>query len=1161
MDPQSPPKRMTRSRAAAKATDTSSKTTRIVTAAAKAKAASSTTTTATRSTSTKRKTRADDNEHEDDIETSAAPAKTARPRGRPRKVVDSEPAVEAKAPALSTAARATRTRAKKATEPAEPTESEPPKPKRGRPRKVTTQENEEPKPEPVKTTRSRAASITTKATVKKTVTFQEPEKENIDPGASSKQKADTKATAGLRGRPVRKAATTATTTTKPASATATRATRAARATKATTSKAAEKLPLSPKKITQLTAPLDYPSEDELAAPEKTPLRKNPVRPPPSSALVKSKKLELAAEERTLAINNASVEGSEPTLTMALVSPAKRPPPSPFKDTMKSPAKRSDAVQLASASSAQQSVKANGTTPFKASLLQSPAKRPPLSALKAMAPSSLARPEPSAAATPSFRSSLLQSPAKRLPMSAMKLAPVQPDVNRTPATRPTILSTPGPASHAKPSELLMDDEEADATPQDIQRTLFSQPPPSLKFPGRLSAVLPRDANPGLDLDMAAVDEVTEDDISLVTSPSAKQNADTEASNVVDVENDSDDTIVDEDHEMSDVPEAAEEEEQQKEMPLSPTGTTTPPNSPPKNPFGYGLRQKDLNPFQGLDDESDDELTSSIQRKPSRSPVRYVNTPSAGSRRKSIAPSATGVGFTPLAARFNAWSATSPVKPASTSSRSQSTPEQLGTKPSFFEDEMSVRDPEDVEAAIEAAIDADIAALIEPVFEDVPITEEDMALVTEAQEMSLMEPEQIEEMLDNQHHDDSLSEDSQDYGDENQVPIDPAILEGQREMTTDVPPQTPARQVVREFHTVSKVPLKPADDSTPSPLKKRRHSVSRLPVQRPCGVKRSATVISYTPTRKEQSTPKSPAAVDSDIWSTLGTPPRSPHKHLDPALLRGAVVYVDVHTSEGADASGIFVELLTQMGARCVKTWNWNSNESSRIGITHVVYKDGSKRTLERVRESNGVVQCVGVTWVLDCERDNKWLDEAPYSVDTSLVPRGGGRRRKSMEPKALANLNGMLVTSPVKQSRDTQTAPSTPLPNRRASTVWMRTPPEQLAATEDHDGEGEIDDDDDWRHLAMLTPVPKTPAPEAIARYVENITPDTPTEAGGSPEENDLLMRTCPPKKMSANTYRELGQSIFSPEKDPQVMMRLMAARRKSLQFAPKIGSPLSKAWN
>jgi hypothetical protein len=156
----------------------------------------------------------------------------------------------------------------------------------------------------------------------------------------------------------------------------------------------------------------------------------------------------------------------------------------------------------------------------------------------------------------------------------------------------------------------------------------------------------------------------------------------------------------------------------------------------------------------------------------------------------------------------------------------------------------------------------------------------------------------------------------------------------------------------------------------------------------------------------------------------------------------------------------------------------------------------------------------------------------------------------MEPKALANLNGTLVTSPVKQSREAvQTVPSTPAFNRRDSYAWIRTPPEQL--------EGDADDGEaiDWDQCE-LTPVPRTPAPEEIHRFVEEIVPETPTVAIHLGED-DLMMRTCPPK----NKYGELGQGILSPEKDTQVMMRLMAARRKSLQFAPKVASPLSKTWN
>lgn len=170
----------------------------------------------------------------------------------------------------------------------------------------------------------------------------------------------------------------------------------------------------------------------------------------------------------------------------------------------------------------------------------------------------------------------------------------------------------------------------------------------------------------------------------------------------------------------------------------------------------------------------------------------------------------------------------------------------------------------------------------------------------------------------------------------------------------------------------------------------------------------------------------------------------------------------------------------------------------------------------------------------------------------------------MEPKALASLNGVLMSTPAKtghsnQARECHTAPSTPA-NRRDSGLWMRTP-EDDPSPQDKDAEGE-DEDAEWDMSGMLTPVPKTPAPEMIARFAADVTPDTPSEfdddesVGASREE--LMMRTCPPK---SSKYQVMGAGILSPEKDQGVMMRLMAARRKSLQFAPKIGSPLARTWN
>ncbi|KAL6243773.1 hypothetical protein RBB50_009207 [Rhinocladiella similis] len=151
----------------------------------------------------------------------------------------------------------------------------------------------------------------------------------------------------------------------------------------------------------------------------------------------------------------------------------------------------------------------------------------------------------------------------------------------------------------------------------------------------------------------------------------------------------------------------------------------------------------------------------------------------------------------------------------------------------------------------------------------------------------------------------------------------------------------------------------------------------------------------------------------------TPARTPLRTITDGPLSGAVVHCDIHTSEGSDASAIYVDLLTAMGARCVKEWRWNPRAAQNggaetpghngqvIGITHVIYKDGGKRTLEKVRSAEGQVICVGIAWVLECHRQQSWVDEGLFSVDIGIMPRGGSRRRKSMEPRMLMNEGGHL----------------------------------------------------------------------------------------------------------------------------------------------------------
>ncbi len=149
---------------------------------------------------------------------------------------------------------------------------------------------------------------------------------------------------------------------------------------------------------------------------------------------------------------------------------------------------------------------------------------------------------------------------------------------------------------------------------------------------------------------------------------------------------------------------------------------------------------------------------------------------------------------------------------------------------------------------------------------------------------------------------------------------------------------------------------------------------------------------------------------------------------------------------------------------------------------------------------------------------------------------------------------MIVSTPFKNAnptgiRDCRTAPSTPV-NRRDSALWVRTP------EDDEEGHGEGDEEDVGM---VLTPVPKTPAPEAIARFAADVTPASSEGAESVAAREELLQRTCPPVNASS-VHQALGEGILAREKDESVLQRLMAARRRSLQYAPKVGSPLSKTW-
>nr|POE77411.1 microcephalin [Quercus suber] len=189
--------------------------------------------------------------------------------------------------------------------------------------------------------------------------------------------------------------------------------------------------------------------------------------------------------------------------------------------------------------------------------------------------------------------------------------------------------------------------------------------------------------------------------------------------------------------------------------------------------------------------------------------------------------------------------------------------------------------------------------------------------------------------------------------------------------------------------------------------------RTPMRSP--LKRPVTSARPAPSRKVTFSAHTPATTPlKAVAMTPGQAPMTPHPN---APLRDVVALVEVFTLDGASASAAFAALLQRLGARTQKSW------SERI--THVVFKDGSPRTLQKLRLHNQAVaegnraggvgvgvaiHCVNSRWVSDCDAAGRRLPEADdaYAVDPAVVPRGGSRRRKSMEPYALLHIGGNVV---------------------------------------------------------------------------------------------------------------------------------------------------------
>lgn len=184
----------------------------------------------------------------------------------------------------------------------------------------------------------------------------------------------------------------------------------------------------------------------------------------------------------------------------------------------------------------------------------------------------------------------------------------------------------------------------------------------------------------------------------------------------------------------------------------------------------------------------------------------------------------------------------------------------------------------------------------------------------------------------------------------------------------------------------------------------------------------------------------------------------------------------------------------------------------------------------------------------------WLDEAPYAVDTSTIPRGGHNRRKSMEPTRFSNFNGNLVPTSDNQQLQTPARVQVVSPTKEFLSFSAESRRSSIRPIESPE-EAEYDED-----MHAEQQYPATPTPNTDYNF-DDMDAETnwgsPTTPYFLSKGAQLVQMTCPPKQTMQSLFPVSGRIEDHP--DEQVRKRLLDARRKSLQWAPKVGSPLGRA--
>lgn len=194
------------------------------------------------------------------------------------------------------------------------------------------------------------------------------------------------------------------------------------------------------------------------------------------------------------------------------------------------------------------------------------------------------------------------------------------------------------------------------------------------------------------------------------------------------------------------------------------------------------------------------------------------------------------------------------------------------------------------------------------------------------------------------------------------------------------------------------------------------------------------------------------------------------------------------------------------------------------------------------------------------------------VDHGIMPRGGSRRRKSMEPRALVNANGSI--SAARQGRRTTSAEymTSEMRDELINTpVRTYEPPTTRHSLGDDSLFGSSEISSTYNSPTTTMNVHHVATPTELVNW-DPATSKTPAKSAGQTEldtpylmkQGGVVMEHARENGPMSAPPKQIGEGLFGKENSngdgqgEKMRLKLQEARRRTMGFKPVVGSPLGK---